>query len=196
MIMAADALNEVAQVVLQKAQSQGYVVAREIRAALESAGLPTGCWREVVGLLQGRLFLRRQRYHHLTPLQARARQELECKQRIGKLIKQMLRRYREFLVGMNDRRAERRFQFIRSVKIQANDGRETSLLSLDVSASGLRLIGRSDLRGQRIRIEIPGFQQDEPPWKINVQIVWSAPSADGLTENGGVFLGLDEAAPG
>jgi hypothetical protein len=63
------------------------------------------------------------------------------------------------------------------------DGREFTLLSRDLSASGIRLIGTRRLLGQRIKVRIGALD-------FQVRVLWACPVGDDLVENGGTFLGV------
>jgi hypothetical protein len=86
------------------------------------------------------------------------------------------------------------------VKVRAEDGRECTLLSRDVSATGIRLIGTRRLLGQKVRVSIPrpGAATTDSPraaagWSFLVRILWTCAVGDDLFENGGAFM---EVAPG
>jgi hypothetical protein len=56
-------LKGVAELVVRRAQRQGYVVPREVRAELAAANLPESLWNNVVALGRGSLSYHRGRYY-------------------------------------------------------------------------------------------------------------------------------------
>ena len=73
------------------------------------------------------------------------------------------------------------------VQAQSEDGREFTLLSRDLSTTGIRLIGTRSLLGQKIRLRIPRTD-DGGPWYFLVRILWTCAVGDDLYENGGLFV--------
>ena len=60
------------------------------------------------------------------------------------------------------------------------------VLTRDLSASGIRLIGTRRLLGQKVTVRLGGFD-------FQVRILWTCPVGDDLVENGGTFLGVTPA---
>jgi hypothetical protein len=83
-----------------------------------------------------------------------------------------------------ERRQQERIDFIHPVKVITEDNREMTLLSCDLSATGIRLVGTRRLLGQKVRVVIPtpAGTFDSP-----VRILWTCPVGDELVENGGCF---------
>ncbi|MGL4555179.1 MAG: PilZ domain-containing protein, partial [Gemmataceae bacterium] len=82
-----------------------------------------------------------------------------------------------------ERREAGRVEFIQPVRVTAEDGREFTLLTRDLSASGIRLIGTRRLLGQRLTVRVSGVD-------FVVRVLWACPVGDDLVENGGTFLGV------
>jgi hypothetical protein len=72
------------------------------------------------------------------------------------------------------------------VKVVTEDGQEFTLLSRDLSATGIRLVGTRRLLGQKVRVIIPG--SDGAAREFLVRILWTCPVGDDLVENGGAFI--------
>jgi hypothetical protein len=82
-----------------------------------------------------------------------------------------------------ERREAGRVEFIQPVKVITDDGNEFTLLTRDLSASGIRLIGTRRLLGQRVTVRIGALD-------FKVRVLWACPVGDDLVENGGSFLGV------
>ena len=67
-----------------------------------------------------------------------------------------------------------------------------SLLSRDLSETGIRLISPHSFLGQKLWLELPPTEGNNPP-RFAVRILWTCAVGDGLFENGGSFLELVEA---
>jgi hypothetical protein len=184
--MIASNLQSVADRVVRRAKRQGYVVPSDIRDELSQAGLPDTLWKDVAALAGPSLTYRRGRYYFEAPVSARVRQEQVQQRDIQKAIRQIIRRHRAG-AGRVERRGQDRIDFIQAVKVITDDGREFTLLSRDLSASGIRLIGTRGLLGQKVRVLIPRDKQ-EAPWSFRVRILWTCAIGDDLVENGGTFL--------
>jgi hypothetical protein len=87
-----------------------------------------------------------------------------------------------------ERREQDRVDFIHPVKVVTEDGREMTLLSRDLSATGIRLIGTRRLLGQKVHVLISAGEG--PPLDFLVRILWTCPVGDDLIENGGTFLSV------
>src|SRR5262245_6393709 len=87
-------LQDVANAVIRRAQRQGYVVPRDIRAELSLAGLPETQWKEVVHLVQGSLNYRQGRYYHLQALSPRLQQEQDQLQLVQRAVRRLMKDYR------------------------------------------------------------------------------------------------------
>lgn len=93
----------------------------------------------------------------------------------------------------DERREQARTEFVHLVKVHTDDGREFTLLSRDISAAGIRLVGTRRLLGQKLRLSVPppaDAPLNAPGWSFVVRILWTCGLGDDLFENGGVFLEL------
>jgi hypothetical protein len=182
-------LQGIANTIVQRAQRQGFVVPREIRAELAEAGLPEDQWKEVVELARPSLYLRQGRYYYTGPVSPRLREELTQQDRIHRAVRQIIRRHKQD-AGQVERRGQDRIDFIQPVKVQTDDHREYTLLSRDLSTSGIRLIGTRSLLGQKIRVLLPQEEDQAEPCVLVVRILWTCAIGNDLFENGGTFLEL------
>jgi len=179
-------LQAVAATVLRRAQRQGFIVPREVREELSGAGLSEDLWKEVVGLARPTLTYRKGRYYYASPVSARVEQEKEQQRVIQRAVRQLIRQHRAAAARI-ERRQHDRIDFIQPVRVSTEDRREMTLLSRDISTTGLRLIGTRSLLGQKVRVMIPRGQ-DAAPRCFLVRIVWTCAVGDTLFENGGTFL--------
>jgi hypothetical protein len=184
-------LKGIADVVVRRAQEQGFVVPREIRAELVRAGVPEAHWKEVVALARPALSYRSGRYYYLAPavarLRARTRQEQDQLRTISKAVRQLIRRYKAVAI-QTERREHGRIHFIQPIKVLAADQNELKFLSRDLSHTGLRMIGNRNLLGQKVRVLIPPVDSGGGQWCFQVHILWANVVADGIFENGGIFV--------
>ena len=97
----------------------------------------------------------------------------------------MLERYQASSAGP-ERREQRRVDFVQPVKVVTEEGEELTLLSRDLSTTGIRLVGTRRLLGQKIRVLIPNLEGQ--PLDVLVRILWTCPVGDDLVENGGAFV--------
>jgi hypothetical protein len=179
-------LRGIASAVIRRAERQGYVVPREIRAELASAGLPESQWKEVVALARDSLSLRNSRYYYINPLPARPHPQEQQRQAIREAIKHLLAGHRA-KAAQADRRHEERADFIYPVTVRTEDGRELHLLSRDLSPTGIRLIGTRSLLGQKVHVLLPRAEGEEPAAFV-MRVLWTGSVGDELFENGGTFL--------
>src|SRR5439155_732705 len=85
------------------------------------------------------------------------------------------------------RRQEERIAFVQSVQVQTEDGRQTTVLSRDLSPTGIRLVGTRSLLGQKVRVLLPtGEKNSLIPFVV--RILWTATVGEDLFENGGTFV--------
>ena len=185
--MAADDLQAVANAVVQLAKRQSYVTARDVRSELRIAGLREDRWKDVIVLARPALGLRQSRYYHKEALSPRLQKELAQQVAIGKAIRRLIRHHRS-RDKKNDRRGEARIDFIQPVKVVAEYGRQWTLLSRDLSTTGIRLVGTRRLGGQKVHVFIPCAGR--APLDFLVRILWTCPIGDDLVENGGTFLSV------
>jgi hypothetical protein len=181
-------LQDIAKRMVQRAQQHGYVVPREIRAELSQAGLPDEQWKDVVELARPSLHYRQGRYYYVNAVSPRLRQELGQQERIRDAIRQLIRTHRQRAAQV-ERRGQDRIDFIQPVKVQTEDRREYTLLSRDLSTTGIRLIGTRSLLGQKIRVLLPQEDGNEPCVFL-VRVLWTCALGEDLFENGGTFIEL------
>lgn len=185
-------LQGVAELVTRRARRQGFVVPHEVREELTQAGVPASMWKDVVALARPTLRYRNGRYYYSPPVSDRVRTEQVQLRDVVKVIRQLIR-FHKREVQEFERRGEDRYDFVQTVKVVAEDGRELTLVSRDVSSTGIRLIGTHRLLGQKVRVLIPRPGSDEP-WGFLVRILWTCAVGEDLVENGGSFMQVLPAA--
>ena len=90
-----------------------------------------------------------------------------------------------------ERREKGRVDFVQTVQVRTEDGKSFTVLTRDLSETGIRLVGTRPLRGQLITVLVPvGATSIE----FKVRILWTCPVGEDLVENGGSFLSA--LAPG
>jgi PilZ domain-containing protein len=179
-------LQEVAEMIVRRAQRLGYVLPRDVRSELKQAGMPDGRWKEVVHLARESLNYRQGRYYHVSAVSPRLQQEQMQQQLIQRAIRRLVRAYRA-AAAPKERRQQDRVDFIQPITVQMEDGRQFILLSRDLSPTGVRLVGTRRLLGQKVRVHIPQGES-APPVTFLVRILWTCAIGDDLFENGGTFL--------
>src|SRR5439155_975343 len=70
------------------------------------------------------------------------------------IIRKLIKEYRASAT-QHERRVEDRIDFVQPVKVEAEDGREFTLLSRDLSPTGIRLVGTKRLLGHKVRVHLP-----------------------------------------
>jgi PilZ domain len=190
--MASITVREIVERVTRRAQRQGFIVAREIREELTEAGLSEDQWKEVVALAKPALSYRRGRYYYTVPVTERVRQEQTYQHGLQQAVQKLIRQYRAS-ASQVERREQNRIDFIQPVKVFTEDQRQFTLLSRDLSPTGIRLISTRRFLGQKLRVLIPGTDPAQP-WTFWVRILWTCAVGDDLFENGGTFLELENAS--
>jgi hypothetical protein len=180
-------LQEVANAVVRRAQRTGYVLPRDVRAELAGAGLPEEQWKEVVELAGDALQSRQGRFYHAAGMSPNLQKAQEQQRAIQKSVRGLIRHYRA-ATRSEERRQQDRIDFIQPVQVQTEDNRQFTLLSRDLSITGIRLVGTKRLLGQKVRVTLP--QGDKEPCTLLVRILWTCAVADDLFENGGTFTEL------
>lgn len=178
-------LQGVAELVVRQAQRHGYILPRQVRTVLNEAGLCESMWKDVLAVARPSLTYRRGRYYYSTPVSDRVRHEQEQQLSVHKAIREIIRHYRG--ASRPERREEDRLDFVQPVKVKTEDGRECTLLTRDLSSTGIRLIGTRRLLGQKVRVSIP-LTDGVTAWEFVVRILWTCSVGDDLVENGGNFL--------
>ena len=179
-------LQGVANAVVRRAQRQGFVVPREVREELTAAGLSADLWKEAVALTRPVLSYRQGRYYYVSALSARLEMEQRQQRIIQRAVRQLISQYKA-AAAQGERRQQGRSDFVQPVKVVTEDRRELTVLSRDISATGIRLISGRSLLGQKLRVLVPRPEGAEPRCFL-VRILWTCAIGDDLFENGGSFL--------
>jgi hypothetical protein len=184
-------LQGVAELVIRQAQRQGYIVPRQVRTVLSGAGVSESLWKDVLAVARPSLAYRNGRYYYSAPVSDRVRKEQEQQFSIQKAIREIIRSYR----GRSrvERREEDRIDFVQPVKVRVEDGQEYTLLTRDLSSTGIRLIGTRRFLGQKIRVTVPA-SDNSTSWDFIVRVLWTCTVGDDLVENGGTFVDLAQPA--
>ena len=181
-------LQQVSDAVIRRAQRQGYVVPRDVRTEMRLAGLDEKRWKEAVTLARDTLIFRQGRYYHKAAVSPRLEQEQRQQKAIQKALRPFIRHHRR-TSRAQERRGEARVDFVQPVTVQTEDGKEFTLLTRDLSTTGVRLIGTRRLLGQKVQMRLP--QEDgRGPHRLVVRILWTCALSDDLFENGGPFVEL------
>ena len=181
-------LQQVAEAVIRRAQRQGYVVPSEVRSELRLAGLEESLWKDAVELGRASLIYKQGRYYHKAAVSPRLEHEQRQRQAIEKALRPLIRQYRR-RAREQERRTQTRIDFVQTVQIQPEDGPAFTLLTRDLSTTGVRLIGTRRLLGQKVHLLLPR-EEGEEPYRLLVRILWTCAIGDDLFENGGSFMEL------
>jgi hypothetical protein len=179
-------LHEVAEQVVQRARQQGYVVPREVREELARASLAESLWKDVLALARPSLSYRRGRYYYTPPVSERVLAEQSQQVSVQAAVRELVQQYQTQAARV-ERREQGRVDFIQPVTVRTEDGREFTLLSRDLSATGIRLVGTRRLLGQKVHVII---STGNIRLAFLVRILWTCPVGDDLVENGGTFLSV------
>ncbi|HYT92636.1 MAG TPA: PilZ domain-containing protein [Gemmataceae bacterium] len=179
-------LQPVADIVVRRAQRQGYVIPREVRAELTEVGLPEAHWKDVLALARGALHYRQGRYYYLDTVSPRVQQEQSRQQAIAATVNQLIRAHKA-RAAEQERRQQGRVDFVQPVAVETEDGRCLNLLSRDLSPTGMRLLAAQGLLGQKLRLSLPVPGKNDPLVLV-LRVLWTCAVGDGLFENGGTFL--------
>jgi PilZ domain len=186
--MPAATLQQVADAVIRRAQRQGYVVPREVRSEMRLAGLEEEQWKQALELAGAALSYRQGRYYHKTATSPTAEHQQRQRQAIQRVLRPLIRQHRRQAREL-ERRTQARIDFVQPVKVLSEDGKQYTLLTRDLSTTGVRLIGTRGLLGQKVQILLPRDAGQEP-YRLVVRILWTCSVGDDLFENGGTFLEL------
>lgn len=178
-------LQGVAELVIRQAQRQGYILPRQIRAVLAGAGVSDSLWKDVIAVARPSLVLRKGRYYYTAPISDRVRQEQSQQLDIQKAVRQIIRQHQS--ATRVERREEDRIDFVQPVKVRTEDGRAFTLMSRDLSATGIRLIGTRGFLGQKLHVSI-SLADSKESWDFIVRVLWTCAVGDDLVENGGSFV--------
>jgi hypothetical protein len=179
-------LQGVAEQVIRRAQRQGFVVSSEVRDVLTQSGMSETLWKDVVAVARAALSYRKGRYYYQPPVSARVAKEQSQQRGIQKAVRHLIRLHRTN-ANRVERREQDRMDFVQPVTVLTEDQRQLTLLSRDLSATGIRLIGTRRLLGQKVHVFIPD-PAGTKPWDFVVRILWTCPVGEDLIENGGSFL--------
>jgi hypothetical protein len=184
------ALSAVTEAVLRRAQRQGFVRPKEIREELRRAGESPTLWKDVLAAARPSLSFRRGRYYYAQLVSERLRQEQDDQATVTRAARQIISRFRD-AADNQERRGEERIEFIQPVQVRTEDGRTFTVLSRDLSTSGMRLIGTRSFLGQKLQVRLAPTAESEGWWFV-LRILWTCAISDELFENGGAFV---EAMP-
>ncbi|MCI0456013.1 MAG: PilZ domain-containing protein [Gemmataceae bacterium] len=186
-------LQGVANTVVRRAQRQGFVLPREVREEVTHAGVEETLWKDVLALARPSLSYRQGRYYYVHAVSDRLLREQRLQRGVQRAVRQLIRQHKKSITK-KERRGQDRVDFIQPVKVITEDQREFTLLSRDISITGIRLIGTRSLLGQRVRVLLTDAEQEEP-WCFLVRILWTCAVGDELFENGGAFLEMIDQQP-
>ncbi len=191
--MTAANLNGIADLVVRRAQRQGYVAPSDVREELTQAGASADLWQDVVALARRSLTFRHGRYYYSDPVSERVRREQAQQLGVQQAVDQLLGFGRPAATIPIERRVQDRVNFVQTVTVRTEDGDAFTLLSRDLSVTGIRLIGARRLLGQKVRVLLP-HPGGGPSYDFLVRILWTCAVGDGLYENGGAFLEVTSTA--
>jgi hypothetical protein len=179
-------LQTIAEQVVRRARRQGFVVPREVREELARAGLPESSWKEVLTKTDPPLCRRSGRYYFPAPINDPVHLAQTQLENVRKAVRRLIRQHRAAAARV-ERRGQDRLDFIQPVICRTDDGREFTLLSRDLSTTGIRLVGTRRLLGHKVRVSIPRPEEGSPAVFV-VRILWTCAVGEDLFENGGMFL--------
>lgn len=180
-------LRTITRAVIRRAQRQGSVSEGDIRGELKEAGLARTHWKDVVAQARGELSYRDGQYWYVAP-DPGVEEEQRHQQEVARAVRRLFREHRK-AAGQADRRREGRVDFVQSVQVRTEDGRTFTLLSRDISPTGIRLIGVRSFLGQKVQVRIAHGEGGATAAFV-VRILWAGTVGDGLFENGGAFVEL------
>ena len=125
----------------------------------------------MIALVQASLVHRRGRYYLKESFSPRLQKEHDQQQTILKAIRRLIKQHRS-RGKADERRSQVRIDFMQPVKVRTEDGKEFALISRDLSATGVRLLGTKRLLGQKVEIELPNGD-GEPACRLLVRILWT-----------------------
>ncbi len=164
-------LRNIAEDVVRLARRQGYVTPREVRDELTSSGLADALWKEVLAQTSPLLTRRAGRFYYPATVSDPVRQAQTHQEEIRRAVRLLIRQHKA-ASSQEERRCQDRLDFIQPVKVRTEDNREFTLLSRDLSSSGIRLVGTRSLLGQKVRVSFPPVAEG-PPCHFVVRILWT-----------------------
>ena len=106
--------------------------------------------------------------------------------RLKRAIHQLVRACRSST--KHERRRQGRIDVVLPVGVRTEDGRAVTLLSTNISRTGIDLISPTSMLGQKLRVT---FSQDRgKEISFLVRIVWASAATEGLWQNGAAFLAV------
>jgi len=93
--MTAATLQEIADLVVRRAQRQGFILAREVREELTSAGQDEQRWKEVVSLAGTALRHKSGRYYYSAPVTERVKAEQTLQLTVQETVRELVRQHKE-----------------------------------------------------------------------------------------------------
>jgi PilZ domain-containing protein len=182
-------LQPIVDAVTRRAEEQGQLSARQVREELAKANADPRLWKEVLRRA-GPTLERRGNHYHFVPRPSPVRErQAELQERIHNVVHDLVDQYRR-AAALHDRREADRIAFQQPVSVRLANDEVHQVVTKDISASGMRLLGSRDLLAQKIRVTVP--RPEGAPCEFLMRIVWTCRVGDDLYENGGVFLGLVE----
>ena len=186
--MTVNHLQSVADQVVRRAERQGHVMAEEVREELARAGLDETLWKDVLALARACLSYRDDgRYYYSAPVSERVLAEQSQQRDTRAAVARIIEHHRSG-GDRPERREQGRIDFVQVVKVITDDGRAYTLLTRDLSETGVRLIGTRRLLGQKVRVLIPAPEGGH--LEFVVRILWTCPVGEDLVENGGTFVSV------
>lgn len=179
-------LQTVTEAVVLRAEKHGSVVASDIRAELARAGLSEDLCNDVVAMARASLSYRRGRYYFSAPFTPRVLAEKAAGEEVAAVIAGLIGRHRA-AAALTDRREQGRVDFVVPVEVVTEDGRTYTLMTRDISPTGVRLIGTRRLLGQKVRVRVPSPEVGAV--ELRVQVLWTSAVGEDMVENGGSILG-------
>jgi hypothetical protein len=185
-------MQKVANSLVRRAQRQGWLLPSEIRQELAHTKIPRAKWKRVIALSRECLHYHGGRYYFQPRAGARSSAEQQ-QEAIHQSVRRLIRQYRKEH-DQHERRHQPRVDFLQPVKVRGEDDRALTLLSRDLSETGIRLISTRSFLGQKLGIELPPTE-DGKVARFTVRILWTCAVGDELFENGGSFLEMLDAKP-
>ena len=186
--MTANNLQSVAEQVVLRAERQGHVVAEEVREELARADLDGTLWKDVLALARSSLSYRDDgRYYYTAPVSERVRAEQSQQRDTRSAVARIIEHHRSG-ADRPERREKGRIDYVQVVKVITDDNRTLTLLTRDLSETGVRLIGTRRLLGQKVRVFIPAPEGGH--LEFVVRVLWTCPVGEDLVENGGAFVSM------
>lgn len=180
-------LQRVADAVTRRAAEQGYLLPRQVREEVASAGADAALWKDVLKLASPHLVHRKGRYYYVSASSPQRENQERRVQAIHSAVHELVQAYRQ-VAEIQDRREADRMTYMQPVTATTPDGEQLRVLTKDISSSGMRLIGNRGLLGQKLRVTVPSVSGPERIFLV--RILWTCMVGDDLYENGGSFMEL------